>query len=83
MQQTFSIESGVAIPERRYGRQAAAGPFPFLAMKPGDSFLIHKNGDGKKGLEKMRVYALVTAKDLKMQVTTRLVKGGIRVWRVK
>lgn len=83
MQQTFAIESGVAIPERRWGRQAVPGDFPFREMKPGDSFLIHKNGDGRKGLETMRVRALLRAKDLKLSVTTRLVKGGIRVWRVK
>ena len=80
MQQTFAIESGVAIPERRWGKSSL---FPFRSMKAGDSFLIRQNGDNKKRVENLRVLALLKAKQLNIQVTSRLVKGGIRVWRVK
>lgn len=81
MSAVLTIDKGVAIPAIR----SCLKPwmkFPFKRMRPGDSFLIRQNGGGKKGLEKERVYALLTARQFKMKATSRTVPGGIRVWRV-
>jgi len=78
----FTIEKNIDIPAPRscaYGQ----GKYPFRKMQKGDSFLLAPNGDGKKGLERARVMALLEAKKYKVKVTTRTVPGGVRVWKIK
>jgi len=82
MTQTLTIDKGIAIPERRYGRVDSC-PYPFRKMQAGDSFLLRDNGARKVETEKERCHVLLTAKKYKVLVTTRRVPGGIRVWKVK
>lgn len=81
MNAVLTIDKGIAIPAARaYTRTCLK--YPFKKMKRGDSFLIRPNGGGKKGLEKERAYALLKARQYKMQATSRTVPGGIRIWRI-
>lgn len=82
MQTVLTIDKGVAIPEARSCRYSNMR-YPFRTMKPGDSFLLRLNGDGKKGLERERTLVLLDAKKHKVKVTTRTVPGGVRVWKIK
>jgi hypothetical protein len=76
------IDKGIPIPRRRYGRR---GPrprvYPWAEMEVGDSFLITPGGEGsiasiKSGLgEAGRAYGHI--------YTSRVIEGGLRVWRIK
>jgi len=82
MTQTLTIDKGIAIPARRKGKYGICR-YPFQAMQAGDSFLLAQNGPGKGMVERERCLVLLTARKYKVQVTTRRVPGGIRVWKVK
>lgn len=75
----YPIERGIQIPAIKAGKYLAC-KFPFMLMRPGDSFLLRK--DRHDNLSTVRSEAINTARKLRMRVTTREVPGGVRVWLV-
>ncbi len=69
---SYQIDKGIPIPESR-GRP---GKYPFADMKPGDSVLI----PGKRATQLGGPLAYHRGKGL--ELTSRTVEGGCRVWRV-
>jgi hypothetical protein len=71
----LKIERGIPMPKRR----AAPRKYPFDKMKAGDSFFIETAADRSRAVVQASVAA--TARARGVQITTRTVDGGIRVWR--
>ena len=76
--QLFAVEKGVPLPARKNGDRATK--YPFMRMEVGDSFLIPCQGEECRKAQ-MRVSGRKPTKGKKF--TTRMVEGGIRVWRVE
>jgi len=80
---TFTVESGVPVPQRTRGRAPTA--FPMDKMKVGDSFLIECDVQDKKALTNWRRKFLMAKKVFLKQYDgafqTATVGEGIRVWR--
>lgn len=86
----FKVEKGIPIPGFYKGKPYEP-PFPWLKMKPGDSFFIKANGvpiDKMKRVMHAALSYMKKSKDYKDKAAgykqaIREEKGGIRVWRVK
>lgn len=79
---TIKIEKRVPIPENKRGKP---NKYPFPDMKIGDSFLFTENlKDKRKSIQHASAAAntwkKVTAS--KFKFSCRLVKNGVRIWRI-
>ncbi len=75
----YRIEKDVPIPARGYGRRGGTIPrYPWNDMEIGDSFFI-PNPITQDYISGARHYA---QRGLKRKFITRIVEGGIRVWRI-
>jgi len=77
----FEVEKGIDIPVR-LGR---ARVYPFPEMGIGDSFIIPNDNRNMRGVQSIvlsacRTYNLTHDR---LKITTRVLKDGVRVWRVK
>ena len=73
----FVVESGIPIPPRpRRGGKLNKWKYPWLKLKPGDSFFV----PGKTG-RNFRAQAHHAEKRTGLQFVLRTVDGGVRVWR--
>ncbi len=77
----FKVEKGIDIPNRR----DIARVYPLPMMGIGDSFIIPKDNRKMTATQSIvlsacRSYNLTHDK---IKITTRIVKDGVRVWRVK
>lgn len=70
----FKIEKGVPLPAKPGG---AASKYPFGEMEPGDSVLIPVES-------RVKISSALTYRQTRYneKFATRVVDGGIRVWRV-
>ena len=75
------VETGVAIPTplRRAGGMPLRYPWP--EMKVTNSVLIRCEPDDKSKINAARSAAASYGKKHDMKFTTRLVDGGLRIWR--
>jgi hypothetical protein len=55
--------------------------YPFPHLKVGDSFFVPS--DDTKAIPRVRSAASIWAKTYNRKLVTRVVDGGVRVWRVK
>ena len=55
--------------------------YPFPDMKIGDSFFVP--ADNTKAIPRVRSAASLWAQKYNRKLVTRVVDGGVRVWRVK
>ena len=78
----YEIEKNVPMPESKGG--PGARKYPFANMKKGDSFFIADGGEPYK--TQSRIVQAASRGAAKMngaKFTTRLAKGGVRVWRIE
>ena len=75
--QTIVIESGLPVPEKKKPR-GRPRKYPFPQMKVGDS--IYLEGAVRRGTEHRA--AKKYAQDNDIVIATRVVPGGIRIWRI-
>lgn len=81
--QEYPIEQGLEIPEPRRTARGGRARYPFAHMKIGDSFFVPANGDEKRNINKnLSALGNHFGKRNGMKFKTRVVDGGIRVWRV-
>ena len=74
----MQVEEGIAVPGRKYGLYVR-NIYPWAQMKPGDSFLIRCATDTRTlQLERNKVSS--QARYSGIQITTRAVDDGLRVW---
>lgn len=78
MTSTYPIAKGIPMPSRNSGSRRTPR-FPVKSMSVGDSFLIPE----RDVTAHVRQAVRSAASYYKRRVATRVVKGGIRVWRVK
>ena len=72
----IKIESGIPVPagtNRSGGRKAV---YPFADLKVGESFFV-----AGKSVKTMSQTANKAAKRIGVELITRTVEGGVRVWR--
>ena len=74
----FIIEKGIALPERTFGTnlKPRETSYPFAQMAVGDSFFV-------RGAKQSSLGAAANSWGKKhgMHFATRIVEGGVRVWR--
>ena len=84
---TPRVEKGIPIPEKKAtnwgAKKKSVHKYPFANMKVGDSFFIAIPENLKGAFVKVNNNMINTAKWYRIQVVTRVVPGGIRVWRVE
>lgn len=71
----YSIEKGIEIPKS----QKKNLKYPFRNMEIGDSFFVEKD-------RRLAAYSIVSQfarQNPPMKFTTRVVDGGVRVWRIQ
>lgn len=83
----LKIERGIQVSERRVpmpkSRRGRKAIYPFEKMKVGDSFLAPVTGTDSRKIESKRCSIFNCARKHKpKRFITRVVNGGIRVWRV-
>lgn len=83
----FAIEKNIELPAPRRGHLGGAD-YPFRKMKVGESFLVPINGKVTAtvvAVVRRRVVNAASKAKAKLgfSFTSRTVKGGIRVWRIK
>ena len=88
-QAMIKIESGVPIPKKKTGRRPKSEELPFADMKVGDSFLV-PYPDGATEKKEQRIHQWVFGRvrafesnNPSIDIVTRRVDGGVRVWRVR
>jgi hypothetical protein len=74
----YAIESKV--PYVKISKPRAT-KYPFPDMKVGDSFFVP--ADDTKAIPRVRSAASLWAQRYNRKLATRVVDGGVRVWRVK
>lgn len=74
----FVIEHGVPIPAKR--KTGRSDSYPFRELGVGDSFFVAANGDAA-GIRRNRLTA-AARNYLPKKFITRIVDGGVRVWRI-
>jgi hypothetical protein len=72
----IKVEHDVPIPVGGKGRKGEK--YPFAKMAIGDSFFVQ----GGRNETRTSVLALVRRKYPDIKLTTALVEGGLRVWRI-
>lgn len=77
----YKIEKGITIPAGSRGNGGGLVKYPFLLMEIGDSFLVPVSGTSNVKVMRSLNTRGTQFKPKKFQ--TRVVKGGIRVWRVE
>lgn len=84
----YAIEHNIALPSTRtYGENKR---FPYSQMNVGDSFFVPCSSDEKE-LNRVRQrissgkksYKKTISKKASFEITTRIVQGGLRVWRTE
>ena len=77
------VENDVAVPDTlgRYGGMPLRYPWP--EMKVTNSFLIKCGPDDTSKINAARSAAAGYGKKHNMKFTTRLVEGGLRIWRTE
>jgi hypothetical protein len=77
---TYKIEKGIPLPPPANGRpQSKPNSYPWDDMEVGDSFFVH---DPQK-VNSVKVSAHNMNSRSKRKFTTRILDGGIRVWRIE
>ena len=89
----IKIEKGIPLIPIKKGRCAAAVKYPFADMQINDSFLIKKNLSTMVELRSKQANNIRSSvthclqkynkKHKPIQITTRTLDEGIRVWRIK
>ena len=74
----FQIEHGVPIPQSARG--VGSRKYPMNLLKVGDSFFVPKKTTSSFGGV---IHAYRKKINASAKFTTRSMKGGVRVWRVK
>jgi hypothetical protein len=76
--QIMKIDKGIPLPSRgESNTRGAASKYPFRQMEVGDSFFI-PSGNPKK----LQSHMYQTYRRYKpMKFATRMVEGGVRIWR--
>ncbi len=72
----IKVESGIPVPARTNRQGGRPSIYPFADLKAGESFFV----PGKTA-KTMSQTASKAAKRLKIELITRTVEGGVRVWR--
>ena len=72
----IKVESGIPVPARTSRQGGRPSIYPFAGLDVGDSFFIPG-----KTVKTMSQTASKAAKRLGIEVITRTVDGGVRVWR--
>lgn len=79
---SYEIDKGVAIPNPRQAAGGRPAIYPWREMGVGDSFLVSLNGDTTRKVQRrMTSLASAAAQRLGFRFSTRIVDGGVRVWR--
>ena len=83
----ITVEKNIPIPESRFGkgRQPGETKYPFAELQVGDSFMVptKKQTDINKMQSSICGHAFqYKRKNRDTNFTTRIVDGGIRVWRI-
>lgn len=73
----FKIEKHIPVPPKH---NKGSSIYPFAQMQKGDSFLIPAKAKEEQVSKRKAVSA--SAYKHKMKITTRIVEGGVRVWKV-
>ena len=72
----MKVESGIPVPARTSRQGGRPCIYPFAGLEVGDSFFVPG-----KTVKTLSQTASKAAKRLKIQLITRTVEGGVRVWR--
>lgn len=72
----IKVESGIPVPARTNRQGGRPSIYPFADLKVGESFFVPG-----KTVKTMSQTASKAAKRLGIEVITRTVEGGVRVWR--
>jgi hypothetical protein len=76
--QIAKIDKGIPLPSRgESNRRGAGSKYPWRSMEVGDSFLIPS--DDPKKLQRRMYQNYRRYKPMKFE--TRMVEGGVRIWR--
>lgn len=76
MSEKYKVERSIQIPGRCSGKMM---PYPYQEMKAGDSFFIPVSQEYEKVRERDKARAAARTRGIK--ITTRVVDGGVRIWR--
>ena len=77
MTKMFKIEDGIPVPNRGFSKR-----YPFGDLAVGQSFFVPTDEAAKKRV-RVASAASMHGKKYNSVFATRVVEGGIRVWRVK
>lgn len=94
MDQKIKIDKGIPIPSARTGGRVFVQKYPFGDMEIGDSFLIKKNLSKSNKLRVKQASNIRSSlahclrkynkrRENPIQITTRTLDEGMRVWRIK
>ena len=75
----YTIERN--IPFIQISKPSRATKYPFPHLKVGDSFFVPDTD--RKTIPRVRSAASIWAKTYNRKLATRVVEGGLRVWRIK
>ncbi|GJH00244.1 hypothetical protein [Paraburkholderia terrae] len=79
----FKIEKGIPAPctpeNLRTGRKLL---YPFAEMKVGDSFLVPETEDIRNRADRVKSAASTYSRKHSIRLATKIVEGGVRVWRL-
>ena len=71
----MKIERGIPVPEHK-------ARYPWADLRPGDSFFV-VSADVQKARKNLSSLTVYQAKKRGWEFTTRIEKGGVRVWRTR
>lgn len=76
----YELEKGIPITEKSIGRHLKK--YPFTEMEVGDSFFVSVDGDALALRRKQLSLCGAALRNKPMKFTTRVVDGGVRIWRI-
>ena len=78
----FKIETGIPIPNSMGGGRSK---YPFKKFKIGESFYVHLSETNFPDIGRLQNNLTAAARHAlgPRSVTTRIMDGGVRVWRIK
>ena len=83
----YKIESGIPVPKTRAKRppyfKDGYCRYPFRDMKIGQSFMDKTNAPTEVATRIRSAATHLSKRDSKFLFTIRIVKGGVRVWRIR
>ena len=80
----YEVEKGIEIPKSKKGKGVTK--YPFSKMEIGDSFLIPKTDKNSSSIQSIVLAACGLYRKRKnnnFKITTRIVDGDIRAWRIE